>query len=77
MTITATEVNHRFGELMDRAQHEPVMVEKTGRICVVLISYEEYERLRSVEDAYWVAKAVQAEQSGHVGSDAAIKFLKR
>ncbi len=77
MNATATEVKNRFGEFMDRAQREPVTVEKTGRSYVVLISHEEYERLRSVEDAHWAALAGQAEQSGYVGSEAATQLVKR
>jgi antitoxin Phd len=76
MNATATDVKNRFGEFMDRAQREPVTIEKTGRSYAVLISHEEYERLRALEDAYWGALAAQAEQSGFVGSDAAVALLK-
>ena len=74
---TATDVKNRFGEFMDRAQREPVVVEKTGRSYVVLLSHEEYERLRALEDAHWAMLASQAEASGYVGSDVATELLKR
>lgn len=77
MHATATDVKNRFGEFMERAQHEPVTVEKTGRSYAVLMSHQEYERLRALEDAYWAALAAQAEQSGYVGSDAAMALLKK
>jgi antitoxin Phd len=75
MNATATEVKNRFGEFMERAQREPVTVEKTGRSYVVLISHEEFQRLRALEDAYWAALAAQAEQNGYIGSDAAMALL--
>jgi antitoxin Phd len=76
MNATATEVKNRFGEFMDKAQREPVTVEKTGRSYVVLLSHEEYERLRALEDAYWGMLATRAEESGFVGSEAAMALLK-
>lgn len=77
MTATATEVKNRFGEFMDRAQHEPVTVEKTGRSYAVLVSHEEFQRLQAAEDALWALRAQIAEKSGYVGSDAAMKLLTR
>jgi prevent-host-death family protein len=77
MNATATDVKNRFGEFMDKAQREPVTVEKTGRSYVVLLSHEEYERLLALEDAYWGLLATQAEQSGFVGSDAVKALLNR
>jgi prevent-host-death family protein len=72
---TATEVKTRFGEYLEKARHEPVMVEKTGREYVVLLSAEEYERLQALEDAYWIAKADQAAKSGFVGTEKAMSVL--
>ena len=57
MTVSATEVKIRFGEFMDKAQREPVTVEKTGRSYAVLLGYDEYQRLLALEDALWAAKA--------------------
>ncbi len=73
---TATEVKNRFGEFMDKAQREPVTVEKTGRSYAVLIGFDEYQRLIALEDAYWAAKAIKAEESGYVGSDEAMRLLE-
>jgi prevent-host-death family protein len=75
MTATATEVKNRFGEFMDRAQIEPVTVEKTGRQYAVLIGFDEYMRLKALEDAYWGAAAAQAEASGFVGTEEASRLL--
>jgi antitoxin Phd len=61
---TATEVKNRFGEYMEKAQKEPVTVEKTGRPYVVLLSQEEYERLQRLEDALWGQRAEAVRQRG-------------
>ncbi len=44
-TMTATDVKNRFGEALDTAQREPVMIRKNGRNVAVLLSAEEYETL--------------------------------
>lgn len=76
MTVSATEIKIRFGEYMDKAQREPVMVEKTGRNYAVLMGYEEYQRLMALEDALWAAKADQAKSSGFIAREEADKLLE-
>lgn len=75
MTATATEVKNRFGEFLEKARHEPVMVEKNGREYVVLINNDEFERLQAMEDFYWATRAQEAEKSGFIGSDKAMALL--
>ncbi len=60
---------------MDKAQREPVTVDKSGRSYAVLISYDEYQRFLALEDAAWVERAIKAEESGYVGSEAAMELL--
>ncbi len=46
-TVTALEAKNRFGELLDKAQREPVTVTKQGRPSVVVMStidYAKYDR---------------------------------
>lgn len=76
MNAASTEVKNRFGEFMDKAQREPVTIEKTGRSYAVLVGFEEYQRLLACEDALWAAKADAAKASGFVGSDAAMQILE-
>lgn len=38
MTVTAVEAQSRFGELLDRAQREPVAVTRHGRTVAFVIS---------------------------------------
>lgn len=81
MTVTATEIKSRFGEYMDKAQREPVTVEKTGRNYAVLVGYEEYQkllqRLQDLEDAEWGRRATEAEKSGFIGSEASMELLEK
>ena len=46
--VSATEARVRFGELMRKVveNHETIVVERGGKYHVVVISVEEYERLR-------------------------------
>ena len=76
MKITATEVKNHFGEYLEGAISEPVVIEKTGRPVVVMLSVKEYERLTALEDAYWAEKALKAEKAGYIGQKESAKFLK-
>lgn len=77
MKATATEVKNKFGEFSDIARNEPVIVEKTGRKAIVLVAFEEYERLTQIEDAYWAEKAARAEADGYVGSEESMAFISK
>jgi prevent-host-death family protein len=48
-TMTATEARVHFGELMRRvvAEQTPIVVERGGKPQVVVLSIEEYKRLRA------------------------------
>jgi prevent-host-death family protein len=62
--VNSTDLKSRFGEYLDMARVEPVQVKRTGRPVAVLMSWEEYEHLQAVEDAYWGARAEAAKRSG-------------
>lgn len=49
--VSATEARIRFGELIRRVveEGEPVLVERGGKPYVVLLSVEEYERLKAAQ----------------------------
>lgn len=46
-TVTANEAKTRFGELIDRVQHEPVRVTRHNRIVGVMLSAEDYAAMRA------------------------------
>lgn len=62
-TMTAKDAKYGFGRLIDLARAEPVAVAKHGRPVVVVISVEEYERLKelNVTNAILTAPADQTE----------------
>ena len=47
-TISATEAKQRFAAMLDAAQREPVEIRRQDRPAAVLISPEEYDRLRGL-----------------------------
>lgn len=50
-TISATEAKQAFGAALDAAQREPVVIRKQNRDVAVLLSAEEYEKLRGLRIA--------------------------
>lgn len=50
-SVSAREAKYGFGRLIDLARAEPVTVEKHGRPVVVVVSVEEFERLKASQSA--------------------------
>ena len=74
MHISATELNKHPGAILNAALREPVVIEKSGRSSVVMVSYEYYLEL---ENAFWGARAESAEKSAEWESpDNSLAFLK-
>jgi prevent-host-death family protein len=48
-TLKAKDAKNRFGHLIDLARAEPVAVSKHGLPVVVVISIEEFDRLKTLE----------------------------
>lgn len=44
-TMSAREAKNAFGLMIDTARAESVLIEKHGRVVVMIIAVEEYERL--------------------------------
>jgi len=74
--IAASEVKQRLGQYMESALTEPVMIEKSGRPAVVMLSVAEYERLQAMDDAYWGERAKQALEGGLAGTDETMRRLQ-
>lgn len=45
ITLTSTEAQNRFGEVLDAAQREPVTITRRGRPLAFIISPEELKKL--------------------------------
>jgi prevent-host-death family protein len=48
-SISAKKAKDSFGRLIDTARFAPVVIEKHGRPVVVVLSVEEYGRLKAIE----------------------------
>ena len=49
-TVTAATLTKQFGRWRDLAQREPVSITHHGRETLVMISAEEYRRLKALDD---------------------------
>jgi len=47
-TVSATDAKQRLAALLDAAQREPVLIRRQNRDVAVIMSAEEYERIRKV-----------------------------
>ncbi len=56
VTLSASEFQDRVGEALDRSLSQPVLITEHGRPRNVVLSYDEYERLRARD-----RRAVRAE----------------
>jgi len=74
--IAASEVKQRLGQYIESALTEPVLIEKSGRPAVVMLSVAEYERLQAMDDAYWGERAKQALADGLAGTDETMRRLQ-
>ena len=45
-SVTATDAKQRLAALLDAAQREPIMIRRQNRDVAVIMSAEEYERIR-------------------------------
>ncbi|ODS23591.1 hypothetical protein AB835_08235 [Candidatus Endobugula sertula] len=69
MSVTATELKNRLGKYIDECQAEPVVIEKSGRECCVLLSMRRYEELCQIEEKLWDMRAQQAESEGFMSHE--------
>ncbi|WP_295622995.1 type II toxin-antitoxin system Phd/YefM family antitoxin [uncultured Lamprocystis sp.] len=47
--VSAHDAKARFGQLLDRARREPVVIERDGRAVAVVVSKEEYDALNDIK----------------------------
>ena len=77
--VSATEARIHFGELMQSVIQEqgPVIVEKSGKPQIVLLSVEHYKRLQQNKAQNWLSQLEQthaliaAERKGEAAPDTA------
>ena len=52
IAVTATELQSKTASIIEQALVSPIQVTRNNRSVIVLISNKEYERLKTLEDAY-------------------------
>ncbi len=52
--VTATEFLNATGKFFDAAKKAPVVITKHGRNALVVMDYDEYERLKSYDTREWL-----------------------
>lgn len=75
MQVTAKEAKDKFGEVMNAARKETVMITRYGRPEAVMISAERLAELEKAEDLYWVLQAKLGQESGYIGAEASERLL--
>lgn len=76
VTVAATDLKNKLGQIMDQARREPVLVQSHGRDMVVILDHAEFERLRRLEDAYWTERAEAALKSGFLSPEETLARLQ-
>jgi len=51
-TFTAAEAKNKFGEMVDQARSAPVAITKYDRPVLVVMAFEEFERLHALDGAF-------------------------
>jgi prevent-host-death family protein len=62
MRISSTDFLENYGELADKALSEPVTITRDGRDRLVLLSIEEYERLKRRDRRVYRIEEMSPEQ---------------
>jgi prevent-host-death family protein len=68
-TMTAAKAKNNFGQLLDSAQREPVVITKNDRPVGILMSIEDFE------DKIWAERAEQAHKEGYIGHDESMALI--
>jgi len=49
-TLTASDAKREFGEVLIKAQHEPIAINRNGKPIAVMVSAIEYEKLEALKE---------------------------
>lgn len=74
---SATEAKNRFGQVIDAALREPVVIRRSGRKAIVMLAYEDYQELVHLADKLWGERAQKAKGKGFVGSKKSERLLNK
>ncbi|MCU0884297.1 MAG: type II toxin-antitoxin system Phd/YefM family antitoxin [Beijerinckiaceae bacterium] len=70
-TITAAKAKNNFGQFLDMAQREPVIVTKNDRPVGIFMSFQDFE------DRIWAERADEAHRQGYIGVEESEALLQQ
>jgi len=62
-TYSTNEARNNFSEMIDNSQHEAVEIIRHGRTMSVLLSKKDFERLKKIEDDWWMSQSITPSQN--------------
>jgi prevent-host-death family protein len=68
-TFTAAKAKNNFGQLLDTAQREPVVITKNDRPVGILMSMQDFE------DKLWAERAEAAHREGYLGHEDSMALI--
>ena len=75
-TVSTATLKARLQYYLDAVKLEPVLVQKKEEAIAILLSYEEYQWLASLERNFWLQRSKKAEMSGYIGIAKTAELLK-
>jgi len=70
-TMTAAKAKNAFGQMIEAAQREPVLITKQNRPVGVFMS------IQDIEDTIWGEQAKKAHAEGYIGEEASRALMDK
>lgn len=67
--LNASDAKREFGDLLIKAQHAPVAINKNGKQVAVVLSTAEYNRLQLMKEQYLQTTLQQGIDDVHAGNE--------
>lgn len=67
-TLTANEAKTQFGDMLLKAQREPVQISRNGKPVAVVVSVEDYEHMEAMKLQLLKAKIQRARSDADTGN---------
>jgi len=68
LNFSARDLQRRSGEIQDAALREPITITRNGRARLVMLSVEEYERLKRRDRRVFLAEELSEEEIAAIAS---------
>ena len=76
ITVSTNEARAKFSEIIDASQHEAVEIARHDRVVSVIMSKRDFDRLKKIEDEWWMNSVSAPAKSDKDGILQAIKELE-